>query len=71
MAYVHSTVVDLDGLVNLNTSSATTLRALPGIGDVTAENIIAAQPFHHVADLRRVYGIGDRKYAALERLVCV
>ena len=57
--------------ININTGSAEVLKLLPGVGEVTAANIIAARPFRHVADLRNVYGIGASKYAMLERLICV
>ena len=60
-----------NGLININTASIQLLMTLPGIGEIMAENIIACRPFHHNADLRNVYGIGARKYAMLERLVCV
>jgi len=35
---------------------------VPGIGHVMAARIIAARPFHSADDLKRVSGIGDKKY---------
>ena len=61
--------------INLNTASASQLESLPGIGASTAQKIIAERtangPFNSVGDLTRVAGIGDKKVAALEGLVCV
>ena len=49
--------------------------ALPGIGPATAEKIVADRqsngPFADVEDLKRVSGIGDKKFAQLVDLVCV
>jgi competence protein ComEA len=61
-------------LVDLNTASAEQLEALPGVGEVTASRIIAyrqAHPFRSVEELRQVEGIGERRYAQLEKLVTV
>ena len=63
------------GKVNLNTAGADELDALPGIGPATAEKIVADRqsngPFADVEDLKRVSGIGDKKFAQLVDLVCV
>lgn len=63
------------GRVNINTASADELDALPGIGPATAEKIIADReangPFSAVEDLKRVSGIGDKKYAELADSICV
>lgn len=62
-------------LVNINTASASELDTLPDIGPSTAEKIIADReangPFASIEDLKRVSGIGDKKYAQLESLICV
>ena len=60
-----------DGVVNINTATLLELQQLNGVGPTIAQNIINARPFMHVADLHRVYGIGDRKYHSLERYICV
>ena len=61
--------------VNINTASADQLESLPGIGGVTAKKIVddrtANGPFKSVNDLTRVSGIGEKKIAALEGLICV
>jgi competence protein ComEA len=63
------------GKVNLNTADAAELQKLPGIGEVTAAKIIASReaegPFASTEDLKRVSGIGDKKYAAVADLITV
>jgi competence protein ComEA len=63
------------GLVNLNTATADQLDALPGVGPVMAQRIIAYRtdhgPFTAVTQLQQVSGIGDAKYADLSPLVTV
>ncbi|WP_283170411.1 ComEA family DNA-binding protein [Curtanaerobium respiraculi] len=62
-------------LVNINTASQAELESLPGIGPSTAARIVANRadegPFIQKDDLKRISGIGDKKYAALEDLICV
>ncbi len=61
--------------VNLNQATANQLIALPGVGKVTAEKIIAYRteqgPFTAVDDLLRVKGIGPKKLEKLRPLVAV
>lgn len=63
------------GLVNLNTASAGELDALPGIGPVLAERIVAHRaaegPFTSVEQLDDVPGIGPAIAAELAELVTV
>ena len=63
------------GKVNINTASAAELEELPGIGPSTAGKIVADREsngaFDSVEDLMRVSGIGEKKFASLEGLVCV
>ena len=62
-------------LVNINQASKQDLVALPGIGESTAQKIVADRqsngPFESIEDLKRVSGIGDRKLEALRDLICV
>lgn len=62
-------------LININTATAAQLDALPYIGTVRAEDIIAYRDkygaFNSVEELKRVSGIGDAIYAELEELICV
>ncbi|MEF9876160.1 MAG: ComEA family DNA-binding protein [Gordonibacter sp.] len=63
------------GRVNINTASVAQLDTLPGVGVSTAEKIIADReangPFKTVEDLKRVAGIGDKKFAALADAISV
>lgn len=63
------------GKVNINTASVEELDGLPGVGPSTARKIAADReangPFRTVEDLKRVSGIGDKKFAELADLVCV
>ena len=64
----------LQGPVNINTASADELKTLPGIGDITAESIIAyrqERPFQSVEDIMNVSGIGEAKFDKIRGLICV
>lgn len=64
-----------DGLVNLNTATAEQFEALPGVGPVTAGNIVAWRSEHgrfdHVDQLQEVAGIGPKTFQKLASLVTV
>jgi DNA uptake protein ComE-like DNA-binding protein len=53
------------GKIDINTATEKELTMVPGIGHVIAARIIAARPFRRADDLRRVSGIGDKKYAQI------
>ncbi|MEV6375296.1 helix-hairpin-helix domain-containing protein [Micromonospora musae] len=63
------------GPVNLNTATLAELDALPGVGPVLAQRILAHREQHggfkSVGDLRQVDGIGDARYEQLKELVTV
>ena len=63
------------GLVNINKASVAELTTLKGIGQATAEKIVADRekngPFKSIEDLKRVSGIGDKKLDALRDSVCL
>lgn len=63
------------GKVNINTATADQLQTLDGIGPATAQRIIedrsANGPFQTIEDLKRVSGIGDKKFASLSNSICV
>jgi competence protein ComEA len=51
------------GNIDINTATEKELTTVPGIGYVVAARIIAARPFRSADDLKRVSGIGEKKYA--------
>jgi competence protein ComEA len=63
------------GPVDLNTATAAQLETLPGVGPATAARIIDQRTrqggFKAVRDLRRVPGIGERRFAELKDRVRV
>jgi len=64
-----------NGLLNLNTASASDLDGLPGIGQSFADRIIEYRttngPFASVADLQKVKGIGAALFAKIAPLVSI
>ena len=65
---------DTTGLININTAGREELMTLPGIGQSTADAIIAYRedtPFTSTEDLMNVSGIGESKYDRIKDLVCV
>jgi competence protein ComEA len=50
------------GRIDINTATEKELKMIPGIGPVMAARIIAARPFRSADDLKKVNGIGDKKY---------
>lgn len=63
------------GLVSINRASAAELQTVKGIGEATAEKIIAEReangPFASVDDLTRVSGIGEKKLETLRDSLCL
>lgn len=61
--------------VNINTADADTLTALPGIGQVLAERIVAYRrqngPFRVIEEITKVEGIGEKKAKAILELITV
>jgi competence ComEA-like helix-hairpin-helix protein len=53
------------GRIDINTATEKELKMIPGIGPVMAARIIAARPFRSADDLKKVNGIGDKKYAKI------
>lgn len=75
VASAGQTTTDSSAKVNINTATLDQLDALPGIGQATAEKIIADReangPFSSPEDLKRVSGIGDKKYEELADMISV
>jgi DNA uptake protein ComE-like DNA-binding protein len=53
------------GKIDINTATEKELTTVPGIGHVMAARIIAARPFRSADDLKKVSGIGDKKYVQI------
>lgn len=64
-----------DGLIRLNSATATELQEIPGVGPVLAERIVAHRVehgyFETVEDLLDVPGIGEAKLEAMRDAVLV
>ena len=54
-----------DVRVDLNTANQTKLAAVPGVGHRLAKTIIRHRPYESVDELRRVPGIGPKRYQAI------
>jgi DNA uptake protein ComE-like DNA-binding protein len=57
------------GKININTATHSELDTLPGVGDVTAKNIINGRPYGTVEDLKRVPKLGDGTIQRIAPLV--
>lgn len=61
--------------VNINTATLEELDSLPGIGESTAQKILDDRSTHGsfktIEDLKRVSGIGDKKFENLVEYICV
>lgn len=61
--------------ININTASAKELEELPGIGNVLAERIVSFRetngPFKSIEDIKKVSGIGEKKFESIKDLIVV
>ena len=64
-----------DGTVNINTASKEELKTIPGVGDVTAQNIIDYREenggFSSVEDIKNVDRIGDKTFEKMKSKIDV
>ncbi|MFC4454331.1 ComEA family DNA-binding protein [Deinococcus sonorensis] len=59
----------ISGRLDLNTATEEQLEALPKIGPALAQRLRAGRPYHSLADLDRVKGVGPALLQTLEPLV--
>lgn len=61
--------------VNINTATKEELMTLDGVGEATAEKIIAYRQEHgsfsSIEEIKEVSGIGDKKYEAIKESITV
>ncbi|WP_446898724.1 helix-hairpin-helix domain-containing protein [Clostridium sp. LBM24168] len=62
--------LDEDGVVNINTASIEELKTIPGVGDITAQNIIDYREqngdFSSKEDIKNVDRIGDKTFEKMK-----
>lgn len=63
------------GKVNINTAGVSELTSLDGVGDATAQKIIAYRQangsFSSIEEIKKVSGIGDKKFEAIKDRITV
>ncbi|MBM7855694.1 competence protein ComEA [Desulfohalotomaculum tongense] len=63
------------GKININTASEAELTALPGIGPALSKRIVEYRRnnggFKSIAEIKKVSGIGDKKYENLKEMISV
>lgn len=59
------------GLININTASSSELDTLPGVGEVTAEKIIAGRPYVAVEELLEKKIVGNKTFEQIREKISV
>src|SRR5699024_5888902 len=71
---LESTKGESTGKVNINNCTKELLISLPGIGEVTSEKIINYRnenKFDTIEDIKKVSGIGEKKFDEIKDLIIV
>ena len=67
--------VTTGGVVNINTATAAELETLPGVGPVTAQDIVkyreTNRPFETIEEVQDVPGIGSKTFEGFEDMITV
>lgn len=67
--------LNLGKKININSAYAADLQLLPGIGEIIAERIIEYREqkggFKNIDDLRKIKGIGDKKFEKIKEYITV
>ncbi|MDB5350076.1 MAG: hypothetical protein JWN86_1323 [Planctomycetota bacterium] len=58
-------------LIDINSATQEELESLPGVGPVIARHIIEGRPYRSADDLRRVKGIGEKRFSEIRPHVTV
>jgi len=58
-------------LININTASKQELDTLPGIGESTANKIIAGRPFKSIDELKDTQGVGESKFNQIKDFITI
>jgi competence protein ComEA len=56
----------------VNLMSEESLCGIPGIGEKLAERIVKGRPYKRVEEIRKIYGIGEKKFKKIRRrIICI
>jgi competence protein ComEA len=60
-----------EGKINVNTASLSELDTLPGVGEVTANKIIAGRPYQTLEELKSKKAVGNALFEKIKELITV
>jgi len=74
VANIAPTATQLEGYLNINEASEAQWNLLPGIGPTIAKRLVeyrSQRPFGSISQVRRVKGIGQKKYQKIKQYLSV